>query len=161
MRNTLPQHVCVQDTAVGVVSFVPPGMKSVSAPKRRKNQPLTPTAEHHTTHGSKQKPDKQKQAGTPAPRTMLKSGELVHAEASVPVELWQQVYGKQVDRTSFAGLGLALELADHLEAINFSQPTLIQQQAIPPLLVSRLHIAALACDVLMGPVSCGRRWSRL
>ena len=59
----------------------------------------------------------------------------MHVPATIPAEQQQQLFGRPVDHSSFEGLGLAKPLADHLEELNFSTPTLIQRAAIPPLLV--------------------------
>ena len=50
-------------------------------------------------------------AGT---KSNMKTGELVHAESSVPASQKLEVFGP-VDSSSFKGLGLAQTLSDHLE----------------------------------------------
>lgn len=112
---------------MGVLSFLPPG--TTMHPKPRNNRKADRSASLGSTLG----------AGAPgksaAPRLQPKSGELVHVPATIPAEQQQQLFGRPVDHSSFEGLGLAKPLADHLEELNFSTPTLIQRAAIPPLLV--------------------------
>ena len=111
----------------GVLSFIPPG--AVMHPKPRSKRKADRSASLGSTV----------EAGAPgnsgAPRSQPKSGELVHVPATIPAEQQQQLFGRPVDHSSFQGLGLAKPLADHLEELNFSTPTLIQRAAVPPLLV--------------------------
>lgn len=71
-----------------------------------------------------------KQPG-PKPATWM-TGDLTHVLQRVPADL-----AAVQSRGSFASLGLAASLADHLEAINFSEPTEVQRAAIPVLLAGR------------------------
>ena len=122
-----PIHL-LQKADAGVLSFIPPG--TTMHPKPRSKRKADRSANLGSTLG----------AGAPgksaAPRSQPKSGELVHVPATIPAEQQQQLFGRPVDHSSFEGLGLAKPLADHLEELNFSTPTLIQRAAIPPLLVS-------------------------
>ncbi|KAK9826780.1 hypothetical protein WJX81_008505 [Elliptochloris bilobata] len=112
--------------APGVVSFV--GAREQLAPrKRRRREPRPP----------EQPPAKKaaasKAQGVPAAR--IRPGELVHAERDVPAAQRAAVFGAAAD--TFAGLGLASSLAEHLEDINFLAPTEVQRAAIPVMLAGR------------------------
>ena len=68
-----------------------------------------------------------------------KSGELVHAGTGGPSGTQGQLFGAANGGASsgagFEGAGLSMQLSAHLAAHGFAQPTRVQQQAIPVLLV--------------------------
>ena len=117
----------LQEADAGVLSFIPPGTTMHPKPRSKRK------ADRSTSLGST--PGAGATGRSAAPRSQPRSGELVHVPATIPAKQQQQLFGRPVDHSSFEGLGLAKPLADHLEELNFSTPTLIQRAAIPPLLV--------------------------
>lgn len=79
----------------------------------------------------------------PPPRAKVarRAGETAAADVATPAAQRAQLFGA-TDASSFEGLGLASSLADHLEAINFSKPTRIQQSVIPVMLAGRDVLAS-------------------
>lgn len=79
-----------------------------------------------------------------APAVAVRPGELVHAGTDVPLAARGQLFangegaaaGGTTAGGGFAGLGLSEQLAAHLAAHGFAEPTRVQQQTIPVLLVS-------------------------
>ncbi|KAL4427451.1 hypothetical protein ABPG77_000740 [Micractinium sp. CCAP 211/92] len=75
----------------------------------------------------------------------VRPGELVHAGTDVPLAAQGQLFAHSdatagdggAVRGGFAGLGLSEQLAAHLAAHGFAQPTRVQQQTIPVLLSKR------------------------
>ncbi|KAL0041444.1 hypothetical protein WJX79_003656 [Trebouxia sp. C0005] len=114
------------DSPAGVVSFVPHSANKY--PKQKKPR---------TASSTDQKPLAK---AAQAPRTLLKAGELVHVATDVPLTAQQDMFGA-VDSSTFQGLGLAPVLCEHLEAMNFTAPTRIQQATLPVLLAGRDALA--------------------
>ncbi|KAF8071155.1 RH17 [Scenedesmus sp. PABB004] len=99
-------------------------------------------------HGGGKKPGKrqqeqqaQQQRAKQRPLAQHRVGEMAHAEPNVPAEQRQQMFGAAAAAGDgdggWGGLGLAPALADHLVALNFQEPTQVQQAAIPVLLSGR------------------------
>lgn len=69
----------------------------------------------------------------------VRRGELVHAGTGGPSGTQGQLFGAANGGASsgagFEGAGLSMQLSAHLAAHGFAQPTRVQQQAIPVLLV--------------------------
>lgn len=120
--------------------------------KKRKTHHATSNPSTHHTQEHTGSTRNQKHHQTPiAPTdkqqqlTQHKAGDLTHAEPNVPAEQRQQLFGDRstaaatdsIDSHSWQGLGLAEDLADHLIALNFQEPTAVQQQTIPLLLRGR------------------------
>lgn len=68
-------------------------------------------------------------------------GETARPSVSMPASTRGDLFGA-VDGSSFEGLGLAASLASHLEAINFTAPTRIQQAVLPAMLARRDVLAS-------------------
>ncbi|WIA32142.1 hypothetical protein OEZ86_002992 [Tetradesmus obliquus] len=97
---------------------------------------------------SKQQKQQQQDAKQAKPKQQLaqhKVGEMAHAGPDVPAEQRQQLFGYAAAAAdgggggdgSWAGLGLSEVLAEHLVALNFQEPTQVQQRALPVLLAGR------------------------
>lgn len=76
------------------------------------------------------------------PEARARVGELAHAAQQVPAAQRPAVFGAAADGASFAGLGLAASLADHLEEVGFAAPTAVQRAALPALLAGRDALVA-------------------
>ncbi len=88
----------------------------------------------------------------------VRPGELVHAGTDVPLAAQGQLFANSdaaagdggAARGGFAGLGLSEQLAAHLAAHGFAQPTRVQQQTIPVLLVSPAGVVQSGCTTADG-----------
>lgn len=88
----------------------------------------------------------------------VRPGELVHAGTDVPLAAQGQLFANsdaaagdgRAARGGFAGLGLSEQLAAHLAAHGFAQPTRVQQQTIPVLLVSPAGVVQSGCTPAAG-----------
>jgi hypothetical protein len=80
-------------------------------------------------------------AASRAPVLAHRTGEMAHAGAPVPEAQRADIFGDAGDAdaaaTDWEGLGLCTTLAEHLGALNFSEPTRVQRGALPPLLAGR------------------------
>jgi hypothetical protein len=85
------------------------------------------------------------QAPKAKPSIQLKAGELAHAATNIPAATRQEYFGAEGGEQrggaaaagSFAALGVAAPLAEHLESLGFKVPTKVQQLSIPVLLRGR------------------------
>lgn len=68
-------------------------------------------------------------------------GETARPAVSMPASTRGDLFGA-VDGSTFEGLGLDTSLAQHLEAINFTAPTRIQQAVLPVMLARRDVLAS-------------------
>lgn len=104
--------------------------KLASGPKRKHSAESTKEAQPKRT-----KP-KSSGIGTVRSQQGFREGELLHTRLDMTDEERQELFG-DIDASNFRGLGLAESLCDHLEDINFSEPTRVQSASIPWLLKGR------------------------
>eukprot|EP00873_Tetraselmis_striata_P001678 jgi/Tetstr1/421942/TSEL_012841.t1 len=105
--------------------------KLASGPKRKQ----AAEEEGEEAPSKRQKP---KATGIGSVRTQqgFREGELMHTRLDMSDAERQELFG-DIDASSFRGLGLAESLCEHLEAINFAEPTKVQSASIPWLLKGR------------------------
>eukprot|EP00878_Enallax_costatus_P019102 GHUV01020141.1.p1 GENE.GHUV01020141.1~~GHUV01020141.1.p1 ORF type:complete len:349 (+),score=114.04 GHUV01020141.1:121-1047(+) len=131
-----------------------PDYKTLTQQQAKKHKTYLDPSDHPTTiskqkhTGSNNSSNKIAAPSTSKPQQQFaqhKAGELTHAEPNVPAEQRGQLFGSSStataagsgDNHSWLGLGLSEGLADHLIALNFQEPTAVQQQSIPVLLAGR------------------------
>jgi hypothetical protein len=136
-------HVLLQEPTAGVVEFgdvedEPDYTQLAHKQQHRQQQQRdgTAAAGSHNSKGNKhaRSQQQQQQQQTEAPKQQLaqhKAGELTHAEPNVPEESRLQLFGKAgaaaaagvTDDGTWQGLGLSKVLSEHMEALNFQEPT--------------------------------------